>query len=254
VSRRRGAGETWVYGVHAVRALLARVPDRVRRVAVLKGREDDPALAPVRETCAAQGIALEPLSAAALAARVGDVVHQGVAADVVPAALLNESDLKALIAGLARPPLVLVLDGVEDPRNLGACLRSADAAGVDAVVIPARRAAGLTPAAVKTASGAAAAVPVAAVANIARVLRSLKDGGVWVTGLDERGEQTLFEADLTGPAALVLGGEGGGLRRLTCELCDRLVRIPMHGVVESLNVSVAAGVCLYEALRQRGPG
>ena len=147
--------------------------------------------------------------------------------------------------------MVLVLDGVQDPHNLGACLRTADAVGVHAVVTPKDRACGVTPVVRKVASGAAESVPVFQVTNLARVLRELKERGLWLVGMAGEGAADLFEVDLTGPLALVLGAEEKGLRRLTRETCDVLARLSMHGAVSSLNVSVAAGVCLYEARRQR---
>ncbi|RME32929.1 MAG: 23S rRNA (guanosine(2251)-2'-O)-methyltransferase RlmB [Gammaproteobacteria bacterium] len=151
-------------------------------------------------------------------------------------------------------PLLLVLDGIEDPHNLGACLRTADAAGVDGVVVPGGRGVRITATVARVAAGAAESVPLYQVANLARALRALRKEGVWILGTSDQAPQGLYEADLTVPLALVLGREGRGLRRLTAEQCDLLVRIPMHGTVESLNVSVAAGVCLYEALRQREAG
>ncbi len=144
-----------------------------------------------------------------------------------------------------------MLDGVQDPHNLGACLRSADAAGVAAVIVPRDRAAGLTPVVRKVAAGAAETVPLVAVVNLARTLRELKERGIWLVGTDDAADKTLYDADLTGPLALVMGSEGEGMRRLTRECCDQLVSIPMAGAVESLNVSVAAGVVLFEAVRQR---
>jgi 23S rRNA (guanosine2251-2'-O)-methyltransferase len=149
------------------------------------------------------------------------------------------------------PPFLLVLDGVTDPHNLGACLRSADAAGVHAVIAPKDKSVGLTAIVAKVASGAAETVPYIMVTNLARTLRDLKDRGIWLVGLDEDGEQPVYQSRLTGPVGLVMGAEGDGMRRLTRETCDELVRIPMYGHVESLNVSVAAGVCLFEAVRQR---
>jgi 23S rRNA (guanosine2251-2'-O)-methyltransferase len=162
----------------------------------------------------------------------------------------DESRLRQLVADTAAP-LLLVLDGVTDPHNLGACLRTADAAGVDAVVAPRDRAAGLGPTVRKVAAGAAESVPFVQVTNLARTLAWLAEAGVWRIGLAGEGEGTLHAADLRGPLALVLGSEGRGLRRLTREHCDLLLRIPMAGSVESLNVSVAAGVALFEARRQR---
>ncbi len=177
--------------------------------------------------------------------------HQGVVAEYRGVPPLAEPDLEPLLESLDGPPLLLVLDGVQDPHNLGACLRSADAAGVHAVIAPRDRAVGLTATVHKVASGAAQSVPFVQVANLARALARLRDRGVWVVGTADAADHSLYGADLRGPLALVLGGEGKGLRRLTREQCDLLVCIPMHGAVESLNVSVAAGVCLFEAVRQR---
>ena len=167
---------------------------------------------------------------------------------------LGEKDLEELLDGLSEPPFLLVLDQVQDPQNLGACLRTADAAGVHAVIAPRDNAVGLTPTVHKVASGAARTIPFIQVTNLARCLRGLKERGVWLVGLAGEGEQTLYQADLAGPLALVMGAEDTGLRRLSREHCDFLVQIPMRGEVESLNVSVATGVALFEALRQRGSG
>lgn len=239
-----------VYGLHAVRALLQRRPQALRVLHV-----DSAMTAPDITTLAAgHGIPTRSASRGELDRLSGDGVHQGIVGVLHPAAALGEADLEALLVQRARP-LLLVLDSVQDPHNLGACLRSADGAGVDAVIIPQRRAAGLGPAVRKVASGAAECVPLIVVTNLARTLRTLRDAGVRVVGADASGPGTLWEADLRGPLALVLGGEGQGLRALTRTLCDELRRLPMLGSVGSLNVSVAAGVCLYEALRQRGdPG
>jgi 23S rRNA (guanosine2251-2'-O)-methyltransferase len=159
--------------------------------------------------------------------------------------------LDDVLENLAEPPLLLVLDGVTDPHNLGACLRSADAFGAHAVIVPKDRAVGVNATVAKAASGAADTVPVISVTNLARAQRDLKARGVWLLGADTGGAESLFDADLTGPIAWVLGAEGTGLRRLTRELCDRLVSIPLSGTVESLNVSVAAGICLFATRRQR---
>ena len=177
-------------------------------------------------------------------------MHQGVVAEVRPSATLDENCCSTCLpdSGAA---LVLVLDGVSDPHNLGACLRTADAAGATAVVAPRDRAAGLTPVVRKVAAGAAETVPFAQVTNLARSLRDMQSAGIWIAGTAEDGERELFEADLTGPLALVMGSEGRGLRRLTRERCDFTLKLPMLGSVGSLNVSVAAGITLYEALRQR---
>jgi 23S rRNA (guanosine2251-2'-O)-methyltransferase len=214
---------------------------------------DDARVRDLRELAAARG--LRPVDAAsdALDAATGGAAHQGVLAEVRPSAPLDENSLLDLLTSLPVPALVLVLDGVSDPHNLGACLRTADAAGATAVVAPRDRAAGLTPVVRKVAAGAAETVPFAQVTNLARSLRDMKEAGLWIAGAAEDGEKELFDADLTGPLALVMGSEGKGLRRLTRECCDFRLRLPMRGAVASLNVSVAAGVALYEAVRQRRP-
>lgn len=238
-----------VWGLHAVREALARAPERVLELWVLGGRVDD-RMAEVVSLAREQGIACQEVRRDTLDGMAGGGAHQGVVARLAAAAPLDENDLEALLDRLEGPPLLLVLDGVQDPQNLGACLRTADAAGVHAVVIPRDRAVGLTPAARKAAAGAAETVPLVRVVNLARCLRSLKDRGIWLVGA-EAGAPSAFKADLAGPLALVLGGEGGGLRRLTREACDLLVSLPMKGSVASLNVSVAAGALLYLALSRR---
>lgn len=242
--------ESLVYGVHAVREFIARHPGRVRQLWALEGRHD----ARMEEVLRLAGVAgVEVLDASreVLDRLAGGGRHQGLVAHVAAAEALDESALADLLDGLDGPPLLLVLDGVQDPHNLGACLRTADAAGAHAVVIPKDRAAGLTPAARKAAAGAAETVPLVRVVNLARCLRSLKARGLWLVGADEGGSLSLFDAELAGPLALVLGAEGSGLRRLTRETCDLLVNLPMCGSVPSLNVSVAAGILLYQALGQR---
>lgn len=163
----------------------------------------------------------------------------------------TENDLFTMLEELQTAPLVLVLDGVTDPHNLGACLRAADGAGADAVVVPKDRAVSLTPTVRTVACGAAEHIPLVQVTNLARTLRELKQAGLWIVGTVVDGDRTIYDCELSGPTAIVLGAEGPGIRRLTREQCDFLARIPMNGGVESLNVSVAAGVCLYEAVRQR---
>lgn len=242
------AGEL-VWGLHAVREALARAPERVLELWVLGGRADD-RMAEVVALAREQGIACQEVRRDTLDGMAEGGAHQGVVARLAPAAPLDENDLEALLDRVEGPPLLLVLDGVQDPQNLGACLRTADAAGAHAVVIPRDRAVGLTPAARKAAAGAAETVPLVRVVNLARCLRSLKDRGIWLVGA-EAGAPSAFAADLAGPLALVLGGEGGGLRRLTRETCDLLVSLPMKGSVASLNVSVAAGALLYLALSKR---
>lgn len=239
----------FVYGLHAVNAVLERAPERVLELWLSEPRDDAPFRA-LKQRADVAGVRPQAVANAALLKLVGDVTHQGAVAAVRPLKAWDEHDL---LKGLAEvpAPLILVLDGVTDPHNLGACLRSADAAGAQAVLIPKDRAAGVDGVVRKVAAGAAEFVPVAAVTNLARALDMLKERGIWVVGTDGHASGTVFEADLNRPLALVLGAEGSGLRRLTRERCDFLVRIPMAGHVESLNVSVAAGITLFEARRQR---
>ena len=238
------------YGIHAVRVLLSRHPQRVRRVLLGAGR-DAGRLAEIRGLAQRAGVQVSAADDAALDRLAGGERHQGVVAEVQPRAGDPETQLEEALEAAAGAPLLLVLDGVQDPHNLGACLRSADAAGVAAVIVPRDRAAGLTPVVRKVAAGAAETVPLVAVVNMARTLRDLKQRGIWLVGTDDAADRTLYDADLKGPVALVMGSEGEGLRRLTRECCDQLVAIPMAGAVESLNVSVATGVALFEAVRQR---
>ncbi len=239
-----------VYGLHAVRALLDRRPKAVRRVILQSGRNDK-RIQELSDLARSHDVALETRPGAELDALAGGGVHQGAVARVEPAAPLDEDELLIRLDGKTRPPLVLVLDGVTDPHNLGACIRTADAVGADAVVVPRDRAVGLTPVVRKVAAGAAETVAFSQVTNLARFMRGLKDAGLWIVGTDGSAEALHYSADLKGPLAVVLGAEGGGMRRLTREHCDHVVRLPMLGAVESLNVSVATGVILYEALRQR---
>ena len=242
-----------VFGLHAVAALLEHEPGRVTRLWVLASRKDA-RLNRLVDLARKRGVPINESTRVELDSLAEGARHQGVvAAYAGESAPLGEADLERLLDAVQEgPALVLVLDGVQDPHNLGACLRTADAAGAHAVVAPRDRAVGLTPAVLKVASGAAESVPFVQVTNLARTLRALKDRGLKVVGAAGEAEQSVFAADLSGPLALVMGGEGGGLRRLTREQCDALVRIPRAGAVESLNVSVAAAVCLYEVVRQRG--
>lgn len=240
---------TLVYGLHAVEAVL-RAPGRVREVWLDAARHDQ-RLRLLAEKLQQAGVAHSWVARERLDELTHGARHQGAAARVRPAQGLHESDLEQLLVNLQEPAFLLVLDGIQDPHNLGACLRSADAAGVHAVIAPRDRACGLTPTVRKVAVGAAETTPFVQVTNLARTLRMLRDAGVYIIGTAGETETSLFQADLTGPLALVLGAEEKGLRRLTREHCDQLVRIPMRGGVESLNVSVATGICLFEALRQR---
>lgn len=238
-----------VYGLHAVRALLARHPERVIRLRLAESRSDA-RMQEIERLARERGVRIERIEARALKQRLGESAHQGVLAEVKPLPAWSDDDLIDALTRAERP-LLLVLDGVQDPHNLGACLRTADACGALAVVVPKDRAAQLTPAARKVAAGAAETTPVASVTNLARTLRLLKDAGLWVVGADAAAPKLAHDVDLAGACAIVLGAEGTGLRQLTRQTCDALVRLPQVGAVESLNVSVAAGMLLYEAVRQR---
>lgn len=239
-----------VYGLHAVRALISRNPGRVARLWVLAGRDDRKA----RELIALaerNRIEVGEATAARLDELTRGAVHQGALAEVRASLDLAEVDLTSLVQSIEGVPLLLVLDGVQDPHNLGACLRSADAFGAHAVVIPRDRAAPVTPVVRKVAAGAAESIPVVSVVNLARCLEQLKELGVWVVGADAEAQVTAEAAALDGPLAVVMGSEGEGMRRLTRNTCDLLVKLPLSGTVESLNVAVAAGILLYEVGRQR---
>jgi 23S rRNA (guanosine2251-2'-O)-methyltransferase len=230
--------------------LLSRNPGRVRRVLVAGGHEAG-RIAEIRSLAERADVKVATAADADLDRLAEGGRHQGVVAEITQRSGDPETQLEEALEGSVGPPLLLVLDGVQDPHNVGACLRSADAAGACAVIVPRDRAAGLTAVVRKVAAGAAETVPLVSVVNLARTLRDLKDRGIWLVGTDDTASSTIFEADLAGPLALVMGSEGEGMRRLTRECCDQLVSIPMAGAVESLNVSVAAGVALFEAVRQR---
>ncbi|AQZ94867.1 23S rRNA (guanosine(2251)-2'-O)-methyltransferase RlmB [Halopseudomonas phragmitis] len=239
----------YVFGLHAVQALLQRNPKRVKRLLLQRGRLDGRVQAVV-DLAESQGLKLERVGADELE-QLADGVHQGVVAEVAPSQLWSEEMLGHLLDKLDTPALLLVLDGVTDPHNLGACLRSADAAGAQAVIIPKDRSAGLTPVVRKVACGAAETVPLVAVTNLARTLKQLQQRGLWVVGAAGEAEQLIYQVDMSVPTVIVMGAEGSGLRRLTREHCDFLAKLPMAGSVSSLNVSVATGICLFEAVRQR---
>ena len=246
------AQQNVVYGIHAVRALLERHPQRVQRVWIASGSGSSSRLDELRALAQLAGVPIGAADTAELDRLADGERHQGAVAAIVPPAGDPETQLEeALEAPGDAPALLLVLDGVTDPHNLGACLRSADAAGVAAVIVPRDRAAGLTPVVRKVAAGAAESVPLVAVVNLARTLRELKERGLWLVGTADEAPRTLYDVDLAGPTVLVMGSEGEGLRRLTRETCDELVSIPMAGAVASLNVSVATGIALFEAVRQR---
>ncbi|MGH8479748.1 MAG: 23S rRNA (guanosine(2251)-2'-O)-methyltransferase RlmB [Gammaproteobacteria bacterium] len=239
-----------VVGLHAVRQRLSDAPVEALELWVLAGREDA-RLVEILKLAARAGLAIHSVPRHTLDRLASGLGHQGVVLRCRASERLDEDVLPEILAAADGPLLLLVLDGVQDPRNLGACLRTAEAAGVAAVIVPRHRGVGITPVVAKVASGAAARVPLIQAANLARALRGLRDAGVAVIGATSAADQCLFDSDLSGPVAIVVGGEGRGLRRLTRELCDHEVQIPMRGAVESLNVSVAAAVCLFEAVRQR---
>jgi len=240
----------YIGGFHAVMAALEDAAVKPLQVLLAQHRQDERSRR-IGELARALKVPLRMMPKADLDLLAPELRHQGVLA-MMPAEAVGEyAGEDALELPASADALILVLDGVQDPHNLGACLRTAEAAGVLAVVIPKDRAAGLTPIVRKAAAGAAERVPLIAVTNLSRTLQKLKDLGYWLTGLAGEATESLYESDLTGPRVLVLGAEGEGLRRLTKEHCHQLVRIPMAGKAESLNVSVAAGVCLYEAVRQR---
>jgi 23S rRNA (guanosine2251-2'-O)-methyltransferase len=242
-----------VYGLHAVRALLARHGERVGNVTIVEGRSE-PRVAELQTLAQKAGKTVKRASPAVFKQWFGDAVHQGVFAEVQPLPAWREDELVAGITAQLESkvqPLVLVLDGVQDPHNLGACLRTADACGALAVVIPKDRAVQMTATVRKVAAGAAETTPLAIVTNLARTLRLLKEAGLWIVGADAEAPKLAQEADLAGPVAIVMGAEGSGLRQLTRDTCDFLVRLPQQGAVESLNVSVATGMLLYESVRQR---
>jgi 23S rRNA (guanosine2251-2'-O)-methyltransferase len=240
---------SWILGHHAVKAALQQ--NRAVEELLVDVARNDSRIREVVSLAERVGVRCRKIDGKKLQERVDDSRHQGVALLVRQQQIQDEPYLKALLKRLNGAPLLLILDGVKDPHNLGACMRSADAVGVNAIIIPKDRSVGLTATVRKVASGAAESVPLIQVTNLSRTLKWLKDEGIWLIGTAGEAQQTLYEADLSGPLALVMGGEEKGLRRLTRENCDLLVKLPMRGSVESLNVSVAAGVSLYEALRQR---
>lgn len=239
-----------IAGIHSVRAALQHGGEGVSEV-WLENWGRDRRLGEVAALAHEAGVAVRRVTGDRLDAAAAGAHHQGVLAWVRLPTARRETELGAILDNTQGPPLLLILDGVQDPHNLGACLRTADAAGVQALIAPKDRAVGLTAVACKVASGAARTVPYIQVTNLSRTLRGLEERGIWLIGTAGEAGADLFETDLTGPLALIMGGEGKGLRRLTRERCDLLVRLPMLGTVESLNVSVAAGICLYEVLGQR---
>lgn len=240
----------WIYGFHAVTTVLRSRPSDIQSL-LLDAQRNDGRVKSLIAVAQEHGITVERVPRSRLDAIIPDGRSQGVAAEVLLGTAQGESALIDLLDGLEGPPFLLILDGVQDPHNLGACLRTAEAAGVDAVIAPKDRAVGLTATVRKVAAGAVERVPFFQVTNLARTLRGLKEQGVWLVGLAGDGEKSVYETSLTGPLAVVMGAEGSGLRRLTAELCDFKVHIPMVGGTESVNVSVATGIALFEAVRQR---
>ncbi len=238
-----------VFGLHAVESLINKDVGAIIELKVAQGREDH-RLARLMQLAAQFDVAYEYVPRKELDKLVKGR-HQGIVALVRAEPEKDEGDLETILNDLGVAPFLLILDSVTDPHNLGACLRSADAAGVHALIVPKDKSAPLNAVAKNVASGAAEHVPVIRVTNLARTMRWLQDRGIWITGAAGEAEQTIYQSDLKGPMALVMGAEGTGLRRLTREHCDHLTKIPMTGSVSSLNVSVATGVCLFEALRQR---
>ncbi len=239
-----------IYGFHAVTARIRQNAKSVEEIYLDEARQD-PRMKVLIAFAENRGVRVMMLDHARLDGMTGNARHQGVAARTT--AETQHVDLDEVLDSLNEPALLLVLDGIQDPHNLGACLRVADACGVHAVIAPKDRAVGITPAVSKVACGAAESMPYLAVTNLARTLRELKKRNIWIIGADSMAEHDLYSAKLNGPIAWVLGAEEEGLRRMTKETCDELVRIPMAGSVENLNVSVASGICLFETRRQRAP-
>jgi 23S rRNA (guanosine2251-2'-O)-methyltransferase len=242
-----------VFGIHAVQALIERSPERFIELWLLKGRDDERVI-PLTTLAAEYGIPTQLVQRKVLDEKSEQGQHQGVVARVVQGKSFNEGDLDDIIKQTKQrgeAPFLLILDGVTDPHNLGACIRNADAAGVQAIIVPKDNAARLSATARKVAVGAAESVPLVQVTNLARTMKALQQQGVWIIGTAGETDTCLYDVKLAGPMALVMGAEGKGMRRLTRENCDQLVKLPMAGSVSSLNVSVATGICLFEMVRQR---
>ncbi|QIQ20644.1 23S rRNA (guanosine(2251)-2'-O)-methyltransferase RlmB [Zophobihabitans entericus] len=238
-----------IYGIHAVQSLLERNPERFLEIYMLKGREDKRLMSLIQQI-EKMGLTVRVTTRQWLDEQSEHGVHQGILAKVKESTQYQEGDLPTLLEQTENP-FILILDGVTDPHNLGACLRSADAAGANMIIVPKDRSAPLNGIAKKVASGAADNVPVIRVTNLARTMRLLQEYHVWIVGTSGDAEHTLYESQFKGALALVMGAEGEGMRRLTREHCDELISIPMAGTVSSLNVSVATGICLFEIVRQR---
>ncbi|MHA7841103.1 MAG: 23S rRNA (guanosine(2251)-2'-O)-methyltransferase RlmB [Gammaproteobacteria bacterium] len=241
---------SYIYGVHAVAAVLRERPQEISVLHYLS-QSSDKALHPLLKQGKQQGVRCEPMTRHELNDITNSGVHQGIVAQCPLPSTRSESDFFNAIAACDVMPFILVLDGIQDPHNLGACLRTAAAAGVQAVVVPQHNAVSLTPTVCKVAAGAAETVPLVVVSNLARTLKRLKKQSLWLYGLAGEAKESLYHCHFTGGVVLVLGAEGTGLRRLTAELCDYLLHIPMAGALSSVNVSVAAGISCFEVVRQR---
>jgi len=243
-----------VFGLHAVESLIKNHKQSITELVVLKGRHDKRLSRLMRQ---AKGLAFRQATRKELDRIAQTETHQGIIAYVAQgteefqSSIIKENELPSFLESINGTPLILLLDGVTDPHNFGACLRSADAAGVHLVITPKDRSVGLTPAVRKVASGAAETMPICQVTNLVRSMETLKEAGIWITGTAGEAEDSVYKIDYKGATAIVMGAEGDGLRRLTREHCDYLINIPMAGDVSSLNVSVATGVCLFEVVRQR---
>ncbi len=239
----------WIYGIHAVHTMLKSAPQRVKELYVQRGRLDD-RLQKIHKLAETHGVALQWATVKQLDGKA-EGRHQGVMALCSPGETYDESFLLKLAEERGGDAFFLMLDGVTDPHNLGACLRAADGAGVQAVIVPKDNSVGLTPVVSKVACGAAETMPLVMVTNLTRTLEKLQQQGAWVVGTTGDAEKLIYDIDLKGPMVLVMGAEGAGMRQLTQKQCDFLVKLPMAGGVSSLNVSVATGICLYEVVRQR---
>ncbi len=247
-----------IFGLHTVKHVFENDISRVvelwtQQTKQSKQKQHDGKLQDLLKQAQQQGIVIQTVPKKTLDKLTENQHHQGIVIRCKARPINTQSNLETILLNLNQPPFLLILDEVQDPHNLGACLRTADAAGIHAVIVPKNRACSLSPIVHKVASGAADTVPLIQVTNLVSTLRWLQEQGIWIIGTDDDTQTSLFDTPLTGPLALVLGAEGTGLRRLTRENCDALVSIPMLGKVESLNVSVATGVCLFEAIRQRQP-
>lgn len=243
-----------IYGLHTVRHALAQSAAHILEVFVVKDRKRSAELEQILALAKTAGISVQQVSREFLDKQTGHALHQGIMIKQRPRQRSRHTDLDTLLASRDGALLLLILDGIQDPHNLGACLRTANAAGVDAVILSKDRSVPVNATVSKVASGGAENTAVITVSNLARTLRLLQDAGVWIVGTAAAVDKSLYAVDLSVSTAIVMGSEGKGLRQNTREHCDHLVKLPMQGVVESLNVSVAAGICLYEALRQRHAG